>query len=105
MMKINKILGFAVAVTAVCGLFLTSCEEPEPAVVAEVSVKTSQVTAKGGSMFVNVTCNGTWELSLKGKDAAISDKWTIKADGKYFAKCYIWDGFDTMNTYLTATLK
>ncbi len=70
-MKINKILGFAVAVTAVCCLFLTSCEEPEPAVVAEVSVKTSQVTAKGGSMFVNVTCNGAWELSLKGQDAAI----------------------------------
>jgi len=71
MMKINKILGFAVALTAVCGLFLTSCEEPEPAVVAEVSVKTSQVTAKGGSMFVKVTCNGAWELSLKGQDAAI----------------------------------
>lgn len=70
-MKINKILGFAVAVTAVCCLFLTSCEEPEPAVVAEVSVKTSQVTAKGGSMFVNVTCSGAWELSLKGQDAAI----------------------------------
>ena len=71
MMKINKILGFAVAVTAICCLFLTSCEEPEPAVVAEVSVKTSQVTAKKGSMFVNVTCNGAWELSLKGQGAAI----------------------------------
>ena len=71
MMKINKILGFAVAVTAVCCFFLTSCEEPEPAVVAEVSVKTSQVTAKKGSMFVNVTCNGAWELSLKGQGAAI----------------------------------
>ena len=59
------------AVTAVCCLFLTSCEEPEPAVVAEVSVKTSQVTAKKGSMFVNVTCNGAWELSLKGQGAAI----------------------------------
>lgn len=70
-MKINKILGFAVAVTAVCGLFLTSCEKPEPAVVVQVGVMTPVVTSEKSSMFVNVTCSGAWELSLQGQNPAV----------------------------------
>ena len=59
------------AVTAICCLFLTSCEKPEPAVVVQVGVMTPVVTSEKSSMFVNVTCSGAWELSLQGQNSAV----------------------------------
>lgn len=64
-MKFDRISGFAVAVTVICALFVTSCDNSEPAVVAEVSSQYSEVSSAKGSMFVYVTCGGDWTLSLQ----------------------------------------
>lgn len=53
------------AVTVICTLFVTSCDNSEPAVVAEVSSQYSEVSSAKGSMFVYVTCGGDWTLSLQ----------------------------------------
>lgn len=70
-MKISKIYGFAAAVMAFCSLFVTSCETDEPAVIAEVSVKTSEVSGDKGSLWVSVVCSGQWQLLLSGKTEAV----------------------------------
>ena len=56
---------------AFCSLFVTSCETDEPAVIAEVSVKTSEVSGDKGSLWVSVVCSGEWQLSLNGTTAAV----------------------------------
>jgi len=40
----------------------------------------------------------------KGKADSISDTWNIADEGKYFAKCYLWDDFVNMNSLLTAVI-
>ena len=66
---INKV---AVAVTAVCALFFTSCEAVVQESRLEVSVKNTQVTAEAGQMFVSVKAGGVWNLTLmeNGGDAS-----------------------------------
>ena len=56
---------------AFCALFMTSCVEAEPAVLTEVSVKNSEVSSEKGSMFVNVSCSGDWQLILRGQTAEV----------------------------------
>lgn len=48
-----------------------SCESLEPAVIAEVSVKTSEVSSEKGQLWVSVVCSGEWQLSLNGTTAAV----------------------------------
>ena len=66
---INKV---AAAVTVVCTLLFTSCEEVVPESHLEVSVKKNQVTAEAGQIFVNVKAGGAWTLTLmeNGGDAS-----------------------------------
>ena len=66
MIKDSIFYRVAVAVMAFYALLVASCEKPEPAVIAEVSAQYSEVSAKKGSMFVNVKCSGDWTLSLQG---------------------------------------
>lgn len=61
----------AVAVMAICALFLCSCAKPEPAVLVEVSAQYSEVPAQKGSMFVNVKCAGEWTLRLEKAGAVV----------------------------------
>lgn len=56
---------------AFCTPIVTSCDETEPAVLAEVSLKTTEVSFEQGSMFVGVKCAGSWELSLQGQNADV----------------------------------
>jgi len=64
-MKYISIFKVAVAVMAVCGLMLTSCDNP---VVQEdvlgLSIKNQYVGSGKGQQFVSVKCNGDWTLSL-----------------------------------------
>lgn len=58
--------------TAICTLFLGSCGEAEPAVVAEVSSQYAEVSYEKGSMFVKVRCSGEWTLSLQSDGGDVS---------------------------------
>ena len=58
--------------TAICTLFLGSCGEAEPAVVAEVSSQYAEVSYEKGSMFVKVRCSGDWTLSLQSDGGDVS---------------------------------
>ena len=53
-----------------CVFSCMSCESLEPAVIAEVSVKTSKVSSEKGQLWVSVVCSGDWQLSLNGTTAA-----------------------------------
>lgn len=64
-MKYNSIIKVAVAVMAVCGLMLTSCDEVKTEVeVFEISIKNPSVASGKGQQFVNVKCDGDWTLAL-----------------------------------------
>ncbi len=64
-MKYISIIKVAVAVMAVCGLMLTSCDEVKTEVeVFEVSLKNPSVASGKGQQFVNVKCSGGWTLAL-----------------------------------------
>ena len=64
-MKYISIIKVAVAVMAVCGLMLTSCDEVRTEVeVFEVSLKNPSVASGKGQQFVNVKCSGGWTLAL-----------------------------------------
>lgn len=53
------------AVIAVCGLMLTSCDEVKTEVeVLGVSINNPVVTSGKGQLFVNVKCSGDWTLAL-----------------------------------------
>ena len=51
---------------AVCGLMLTSCDNPaeQKEEVFAISVKTNTVASGKGQQFVNVKCSGDWTLAL-----------------------------------------
>ena len=51
---------------AVCGLMLTSCDNPaeQKEEVFAISVKTNIVASGKGQQFVNVKCSGDWTLAL-----------------------------------------
>ena len=64
-MKFRSIFKVAVAVIAVCGLMLTSCDEVKTEVeVLGVSINNPVVTSGKGQLFVNVKCSGDWTLAL-----------------------------------------
>lgn len=82
---INKV---AAAVTVVCTLLFTSCEDPvADDVVLDVSVKTPQVTSAEGQMFVIVKSSLSWTLSI--------------ADGSEWAELNITSGTGDKNVILT----
>ena len=62
-MKINIIRKVAVAVIAICTLFVTSCEF---LVSTDMNITTSEtiVSHEKGNIFVNVKCKGNWSLYL-----------------------------------------
>lgn len=61
------------AVIAVCGLMLTSCNNPaEDAITAfEVSLKTPSVESGKGQQFVSVKCAGNWTLALVSDEGEV----------------------------------
>ncbi len=63
-MFINKV---AAVVMTVCAFVFSSCDKTPEADNSwpEVSVKTSEVGAESGSMFVSVKCAGDWTLSVE----------------------------------------
>lgn len=87
MMKINIIRKVAVAVIAICTLFVTSCEF---LVSTDMNITTSEtiVSHEKGNIFVNVKCKGNWSLYLvtidgndvdwarleEGADSGVGDK-------------------------------
>lgn len=71
-MKFNSILKVATALFAVCGLMLTSCEQPADVVETfELSIKNSSVGSGKGQQFVNVKCSGDWTLALTSEQGNI----------------------------------
>ena len=58
---------------AVCGLMLTSCNNPaEDAITAfEVSLKTPSVESGKGQQFVSVKCAGDWTLALVSDEGEV----------------------------------
>ena len=66
MIKRIKIQWFKAVFAALCTIAASSCKQVEPAVIAEVSVKSSEVSAAEGSLWVSVVCSGEWQLSLRG---------------------------------------
>ena len=57
---------------AVCGLMLTSCEQPADVVETfELSIKNSSVGSGAGQQFVNVKCSGDWTLALTSEQGNI----------------------------------
>ena len=61
----------AVAVTVICTIFVSSCEKPDVQTVLNVSVKTPEMAAEGGQMFVNVKADGNWTLSLVSSEGTV----------------------------------
>lgn len=61
------------AVIAVCGLMLTSCNKPEDntADIFNVSVKTPKVESGKGQQFVSVQCSGSWTLALVADEGEV----------------------------------
>ena len=72
-MKYNSIIKVAVAVMAVCGLMLTSCNKPEDKTrdVFNVSVKSPKVGSGKGQQFVSVKCSGSWTLALVADEGEV----------------------------------
>lgn len=68
----NKV---AVAVTVICTLFLSSCEDPAQESILNVSVKVSEVSAESGQVFVSVTSNSSWTLRLTDQDGGPDPEW------------------------------
>ena len=66
MIKRIKTQCFSAVFAALCVIAASSCKQVEPAVIAEVSVKYSEVSSAKGSLWVSVVCSGEWQLSLKG---------------------------------------
>ena len=64
MRKFISIYSAAVALMAICGLVLTSCDAPVSGSVLEVSIKNPSVGSGKGEQFVNVKCTGNWTLAL-----------------------------------------
>ncbi len=61
----------AVAATVICTMFVYSCEKPSGQTVFNVSVKTTEIAAEGGQMFVNVKADGNWSLSLVSSEGTV----------------------------------
>lgn len=59
---------------AVCGLMLTSCEQPDPKNGAfSVSLKNTSVGPDRGTQFVSVKCAGDWTLDLVSEEGGDID--------------------------------
>lgn len=65
-MKYTSIFKVAVAVTVICTLIFTSCDDPVQDRLLEVSIKTPTVTSDRGQVFVSIMSDGSWTLSLTG---------------------------------------
>ena len=79
MIGFNKIRSVAVAVTAVCALFLTSCVNSE--VEMSVSVTEDKVSFEKGHVFIDVKYSGNWTLYLVSQEGGDVD-WARIEDGK-----------------------
>lgn len=66
MMMKSSICKVAVAVLAICALFVTSCEKPVKDSVLEISLVSTSVPATSGAQFVTVRCSGSWTIGLTG---------------------------------------
>ncbi len=66
-MKFNILYKAAAVVMTACAFAFTSCDKTPDEVLSapEVSVKTPEVGADAGSMFVSVKCSGDWTLSVE----------------------------------------
>lgn len=72
MKKLTSIYNMvAVAATVICTMFVYSCEKPSGQTVFNVSVKTTEIAAEGGQMFVNVKADGNWSLSLVSSEGTV----------------------------------
>ena len=72
MRKFISIYSAAVALMAICGLVLTSCDAPVSASVLEVSIKNPSVGSGKGEQFVNVKCAGNWTLALVADEGSVN---------------------------------
>ena len=72
MRKFISIYSAAVALMAICGLVLTSCDAPVSGSVLEVSIKNPSVGSGKGEQFVNVKCAGNWTLALVADEGSVN---------------------------------
>ena len=75
-MTISKVINKVAAVlTAVCTLFVSSCEKSPQDEAFDVSLKVSKVTAEAGQVFVSVNCSSAWTLYMTAEDGEESVDW------------------------------
>ena len=79
MIEFSKIRNIAIAVAAICTLFLTACVNDE--VGMNVSVNAEKVSFEKGNVFINVLCPGSWALYLVTPDGGEVD-WARIEEGK-----------------------
>lgn len=88
-MRFTEIHKVAAVVMMVCGFVLSSCQ-PETVVTAPgISLKSEQVTADAGSVFVSVMCQGDWSLSIEYAD-----------QGQNWASLSVYDGEGDKNNII-----
>mgnify|MGYP003319467593 CR=1 FL=1 len=44
-------------------------------------------------------------ILAEGENDTITDTWTIETNGKYMAKCFVWDSLDGMVNIVTETIE
>ena len=75
-MTISKVINkVAVVFTAICTLFVSSCEKSPQDEALDVSLKVSKVTAEAGQVFVSVNCRSAWTLYMTAEDGEESVDW------------------------------
>lgn len=75
-MTISKVINkVAVVFMAICTLFVSSCDEPADDGILAVSVKTSEVTAEAGQVFVSVASDASWTLYMTSEDSESEVDW------------------------------
>lgn len=74
-MTISKVINkVAVVLTAICTLFVSSCDEQTDDGLS-VTLKSGNVTAEAGQMFVSVTSTTSWTLYMTSEDGEDGTDW------------------------------
>ena len=103
MIKKLHIYWVTVVLAALCAMSMTSCTFSNLEIQAEISVKTSQLTADKGSIFVSVVSNSEWTLSIQGETSA-ADWATINTTSGFGSKSNIVLSYDENTTGKERTL-
>lgn len=77
-MRMNRycnLLYVSAVLTAVCTLFVSSCEKSPQDEALDVSLKVSKVTAEAGQVFVSVNCSSAWTLYMTAEGGEESVDW------------------------------